>query len=157
MDLNDIYKKGYELCPDGVLRKPSKAQCLLSNHPKAVVQPKPARKRIRQDSKPLMNKLETEFFHWIKDQYPNYPPVRPQAKTFRLANGLRYTPDFTCSIWPDESEEGPTRETAWEIKGKHIWDDAICKLKVAATAFPEVRWLFCWKIDGKWVMQEIKP
>ncbi len=114
------------------------------------------KKRIRQSSKPLMNKLETEFYNRIKDQYPNYPPVRAQAKTFRLANGVRFTPDLTCSIWPDDNE--PAKETAWEVKGKHAWDDSICKLKMAASAFPEVRWFLCWKSEnGSWILERVMP
>lgn len=111
--------------------------------------------RIRQSSKPLMNKLETEWFNIIKDKYPNYPPVRAQAKTFRLCNGVRFTPDLSCSIWPVEG--GPSRETCWEIKGPKSWDDAIVKAKMAAHEYPEVCWHFVWKHKGKWCEQILLP
>lgn len=111
--------------------------------------------RIRQSSKPLMNKLETQYFNLIKDRYPNYPPVRAQAKTFRLCNGVRFTPDLSCSIWP--VEQGPARETCWEIKGPKSWDDAIVKAKMAAHEYPEICWRFAWKHEGKWCEQILLP
>lgn len=117
----------------------------------------PASPRIRQDSKPLLNKLETEFLARVKDLYPNYPPVRAQAKTFRLCNGVRFTPDLSCSIWPVEG--GPSRETCWEIKGPKSWDDAIVKVKMAAHEFPEICWRFVWKdkISKEWCEQIVLP
>lgn len=115
--------------------------------------PKPGT-RIRQSNKPLMNKLEEEFYGRIRNLYPNYPPVRPQGKTYRLANGVRLTPDFSCSTWPSETG---MRETCWEVKGPRAWEDSLIKLKMAATAWPEVRWLLVWKQDGAWMEQEILP
>lgn len=104
--------------------------------------------RLRQNPKPVLNKLETEYFNLIKDKFPNFPPVRPQAKTFRLCNGVRYTPDLSCSYWPVEA--GPSTETCWEIKGPKSWDDAIVKIKMAAHEFPEICWRFVWKESGEW-------
>jgi len=113
-------------------------------------------KRLRQTNKPLMNKLEAEFYGRIKDAYPNYPPIRIQAKTYRLANGLRYTPDFTASSWPGDG--GPAQETAWEVKGPWIDGDSFPKLKMAASVWPEVRWLLVWKDStGQWNEQRILP
>src|SRR6185369_15972416 len=66
-------------------------------------------KRVRQSSKPLMNKLETEFYERICNLFPN---VRCQAKRYRLGNGVWYKPDFTISGC------GFT-ETAWEVKGPY--------------------------------------
>ena len=116
--------------------------------------------RLRQDHGPKMNKLESEWFAVIKGQYPNYPPVRSHAKTYVLANGVRYTPDFSASCWPDVDGEvtlGPARETCWEVKGPHSWDDALVKIKVAAHEWPEVHWIFVWKINGRWCQQHVLP
>lgn len=110
---------------------------------------KPAPKtRLRQSSKPLLNKLESEFLTWLNPSVRGIM-VRAQAKTYRLANGLRYTPDFTAVV------EG--RETAWEVKGKWVDGDSFPKLKTAASVFPEVRWLLVWKGCGSWMEQEILP
>lgn len=107
----------------------------------------PARpaKRVRQSSKPLMNKLETEFFERVKDR--SYRNTYPQAITFRLANGVRYTPDL-CVI-------GAAGIDCFEIKGKKMWDDAIVKIKVAATIYPRIHWWMVWKKEGVWMEQEI--
>lgn len=115
--------------------------------------PKPA-KRIRQSSKGL-NKLESEQFEWLKKWHP-YAVIRPHALTFVLANGVRYTPDFTSPGVRLESDD-TLLPTAWEVKGKHAWDDAIVKLKVAASVFPEYRWILVSKPDGVWREQVILP
>jgi hypothetical protein len=142
------------------------------NHPKALAQyrkdmehiPTPpslgrelkdkVAKRLRQDSKPLLNKLETEFYNNIKDLHPGLP-VRAQAKIYRLANGLTLRPDFTASGWPDQNDI--LIETAWEVKGPWVDGDAFGKLKMAASVWPEVRWILVWKEDGQWREQIILP
>lgn len=109
--------------------------------------------RVRQSHQPKLNKLETEWFNLIKDRYPNCPPVRPQAKTYVLANGVRYTPDLSCSMWPWEGESA--KETCWEVKGPHAWEDALVKIKVAAHEWPEIRWVLVWKNNGRWFQQVV--
>ena len=103
-------------------------------------------KRIRQDPKPLLNKLEAEWFEVLKR---TNPLARPQALKFRLCNGTVLCPDFadlTCR---------PV--TCWEVKGKHAWEDSLIKLKFAASAWPEVEWRLCWKEEGQWKIQNILP
>jgi hypothetical protein len=117
---------------------------------------KPARPatRLRQSSKPLMNKLETEFYGKLDKAYP----IRIQAVTFKLANGLRYTPDFFCAEdYSCASGISASFPTAWEVKGAWVDGDSFPKLKMAASVFPEIRWLLVWKKDGVWQEQEIKP
>lgn len=110
-------------------------------------------KRIRQSTKPLMNKLESQWFEILKLEYPNYARPRAQAKTYRLANGLRYTPDFTATSWPQSN--GPSIETAWEVKGKWIDGDSIPKLKMMAASWPEVQLILVWRENGVWKQQRI--
>lgn len=118
------------------------------------VPPKPS-KRLKQRSAPLMNKLEEEFYNRHRDQYPpNYPPMRPQKITFSLGNGVTFRPDLFSFMWPGE---GGPKPTAWEVKGKRAWDDAIVKLKVAARIYPEIRWFLVWKDATGWNHQLILP
>jgi hypothetical protein len=113
-------------------------------------------KRVRQSTKPLMNKLETEFYERIRNLYPNFPPVRCQAKRFKLGNGIWYRPDFTASQWP--APTGPAVETAWEVKGPHAFRGGLENLKVAAGLYPEICWLLVWKDStGQWNEQRILP
>lgn len=113
-------------------------------------------KRLRQSSRPLMNKLEIEWFTQLCLIAPNNRVIRAQAITFRLANGLRYTPDMFCIEWPTIGEfDGPT---AWEVKGKWFTDDANAKLKMFATIYPEIRTILVWKgAGGVWQSQRILP
>lgn len=105
-------------------------------------------RRLRQDSKPLLNNLETEFFNWLKAFYPS-AIIRPQAKRYRLANGIWYKPDFTALMLG--------RECAWEVKGPHAFRGGFENLKVAAATYPEIKWVLVWKQDGRWQEQEILP
>lgn len=119
-----------------------------------------APKRIRQRTKPLMNKLEAAYFEVLKLKLlalPNATIIRAQAKTYVIANGMRYSPDFSCSSWPVAGE--PNRETCWEVKGPHAFDGALDKLKMAATVWPEVRWILVWKEKGtgRWLEQIVRP
>jgi hypothetical protein len=113
-----------------------------------------AGKRVRQSHK-QPNKLEAEWGKIIlsqyQSQYPRHPRPRYNAKAYLIANGLRFTPDWTASYWDGRVE------TAWEVKGPRAWDGALDKLKMAATAWPEVRWILVWKEMGQWQSQEILP
>lgn len=112
------------------------------------VHPKP-RKRLRQSSKPLMNKLEQERYDLLKTD-SLVANLRAQSLTFRLANGLRFTPDLTYDLIDGSRYVD-------EVKGKHTWDDSLAKLKMAASVYPEWRWRLVWKEDGQWETQEILP
>lgn len=96
--------------------------------------------RIRQSAKPLSNKLEAEFGRRLSAIY--YGPIMEQALTFRLANGLRYTPDFGVLFQGDL--------ILFEVKGKKAWDDSIAKLKMAASVYPQFHWYCCDKPTGTW-------
>lgn len=120
-----------------------------------IQQPKTSKPiRVRQSTKPLMNKIESEYFAILNVQNLTFPRPRAQAKRYRLANGVTFTPDITASSWPEDQE--PPCETAWEIKGVHSWDDAMVKIKMAAHEWPECRWFLCWKdTAGAWQKQRI--
>lgn len=104
-------------------------------------------KRIRQSSKPLLNKLEAEWGEALKAAYSN--PV-PQSVGFRLGNGVVYWPDFVsleCCM-------------AWEVKGNQpIQDDSVVKIKVAARLYPQITWVLVWrdKITKDWCEQVVLP
>lgn len=112
-------------------------------------QPKPS-KRIRQSDKPLMNKLETEWFnillssHWMNC-------LRAQAKRYKLGNGIWFKPDITGN----DTRDG--RETAYEVKGQHAFRGGFENLKVAAGLWPEVKWILVWKQDSEWKQQTVLP
>ena len=107
----------------------------------------PKKKRIRQSSKGP-NKLEREAFN-IVNQWNIDMTIRHHCLTFALANGVKYTPDIVGIR--------PGRMNCWEIKGPKMWDDAVVKLKVAASMWPDIKWLLMWKDDGQWHEQEILP
>jgi hypothetical protein len=129
--------------------------------PQSVLTPKTpqdthpkAKKRLRQGEKPLMNKLEAMWYLEIRHKFPSCPPIRVQAKRYQLGNGVTFTPDFSCSSWPELNP----KETAWEVKGAHSWDDSLVKIKLAAELWPEVRWFFVWRdANGIWATQEVVP
>ena len=114
--------------------------------PETIPMPK---KRIRQSSKPLSNKLETEFGDYLHSLNWNGAPIYEQAITLRLANGLRFTVDWI--VFRDIGT------FCYEVKGPKAWDDAIAKLKMAASVYRMWRWFLVWKQDGQWAFQEVLP
>lgn len=108
----------------------------------------PAKKRLRQSTKPLLNKLETAFFDWMKANQPEMT-LRPQAKRYELARGLWYKPDFTTV------HDG--QEIAYECKGPKAFRGGFENLKMAARVWPEVTFILVWKWkdSGEWKFQVV--
>lgn len=107
--------------------------------------------RLRQNRGPKLNKTETEFEGYLRRVVVPTHDVEAHALTFALANGCRYTPDFIAS--------GPDLR-AYEVKGKHAWDDAIVKLKVAARRFPYVQFWLAYKqtrTEWNWRIERVHP
>jgi hypothetical protein len=123
---------------------------LYSVHPDMVNTTGPAiqSKRIRQDSKPLMNKLESEFKRYHESLTGHV--LIPQALRFKLGNGIWFKPDFV-QFCPNMGI------TAFEVKGPHAFRGGFENLKVAASLWPQVRWVLVWKESGSWKHQEILP
>jgi hypothetical protein len=121
-------------------------------HPKAnAVLAKP-KKRIRQSSKPLLNKLESEFLLQLKAWYPF--TFHCQAIKFKIGNGVTFCPDIVCFNWNSHGSLA-----VWEVKGPHAWDDSIVKLKVFASTYPDIAVHLAWKDKklGAFRVQDIKP
>lgn len=110
--------------------------------------------RIRQKLGEKLNKTEAEFLEYLQLRYgcPR-DAFGVQNVTLEIANGCRYTPDFSAfGIL--------TEPTFWETKG-FMRDDAAVKIKVAARAFPACRFYLCTKrakkLGGGWDIQEVMP
>ncbi len=109
-------------------------------------------KRIRQSTKPLMNKLESEFFEVLKY---SFKIIEPQSVRLMLGRGIWYKPDFIA--WPCGLESQDTRMRAFECKGPHSFRGGMENLKVAAHKYPQVKFTLVWKQDGKWQEQTVLP
>lgn len=112
-----------------------------------------SKKRIRQSSKPLMNKLEHEFFLTLVPPFesPGWRIV-VQAMRFRLANGLWYKPDF---LKVGDDADSPV--VAYEVKGPHAFRGGFENLKMAAVQYPWIKWVLVWKESGEWQYQTVLP
>ena len=126
--------------PDGTYSKPA------GKPTPAAPEIAPA-KRIRQNAKPLLNKLETEWLAVLTARLGPSAIIHAQALRFRLANGHFYKPDFCAMVG--------TYLTAWEVKGPHAFRGGFENLKVAATLYPDIRWILVWKQDGRWWEQVV--
>lgn len=109
-------------------------------------------KRIRQreEETPLLNKLETAFLAELTFTLPGVK-VHAQSWRVKIARSSWFKVDFCACV------DG--QWVAWEVKGnkgKNI-DRGKLALKVAASAYPEVKWFLVWRIDGQWQRQEILP
>lgn len=104
-------------------------------------------KRIRQEPRKLLDKLEEEFMRYYSWEHGRN--LIPQSVKFRLGNGIWYKPDFI-----DLADSGVI---AIEVKGPHIFRGGIENLKVAAGLYPQIVWQLWWKEKGMWAFQIVFP
>jgi hypothetical protein len=109
------------------------------------------KKRIRQSTKPLLNKLEAEWLSMLGFMYPGIK-IHAQSWRVKLANGVWFKVDFCASL--------SGQWTAWEVKGpkqgKNV-DRGMLALKCAASQYPEVLWVLVWRDRGEWKTQHLIP
>ena len=137
-----------------VYAKPSKRPALPTrmpqDAPEAPKAPKPPQ-RIRQSSKPLLNKLETSCLRDVLE--PMYPSQRivSQGMRVKIAGSAWYKVDF----WV------PAVQEAHEVKGPKVMKNQqsrqMLALKVAATTWPEIKWFLHWHENGQWQSQIVLP
>jgi len=108
--------------------------------------------RMRQNRGPELNKLELAFCDYLRAwSAKDGSRVSPHALTFRIGNGVRYTPDFIVTFTDNTI-------AAYEVKGPHAWDDSIVKLKVAAAQFPWCAfWLASRDKPTTWRIERVMP
>ena len=133
-------------------RNPHLYSVILEDGSVGTTTANPTPKRIRQSTKPLLNKLEADFFEALKYRWKI---IVPQGMRFRLANGLWYKPDFVA--FPHGLESQDIRLRAYECKGPHAFRGGFENLKMAATTYPQIRWTLVWKEDGQWKEQGVLP
>ncbi len=109
----------------------------------------PTPKRIRQSTKPLMNKLENEYLNYMKMVFTG-EVITSQALKFNLANGLWYKPDFVVFFTSGSI-------VAYECKGPHAFRGGFENLKIAARLYVHITWFLVWKDGGEWKKQEVLP
>jgi len=96
----------------------------------------------------VMNKLE-EAYSWVLEADRRAGLLTwyaYEAITLKLADGVRYTPDFAVLTI------GPRLEFH-EVKG-YMREDARIKLRVAASMFP-FRFLLARRASAGWVIEEV--
>lgn len=95
-----------------------------------------APKRLRQSSAKL-NKTEQAFLEHLQRTFPE-STIHVQAITLKLANGVRYTPDFVVAH--PAGGEGKAEWFAYETKG-FMREDAAVKIKCAAKEYSEMTFI----------------
>jgi len=89
-----------------------------------------------------LNKTERAYLNILRARFP-YQPIMIQAITLRLAHATKYTPDFAYTL--------PTGALVFvETKGSFVRDDAIVKLKTAASMFPQFTFIKAQYKKGQW-------
>ena len=133
---------------------PARYQAQLAAQMTAKAAPVPAKPRLRQKQGDGMNKTERAFLEHLNSQYG--PPWihSAQSITLRLANGVRFTPDFFSVC---QHALNDVIVMSWETKG-HMRDDAAVKLKVAASGYRWIKFnLVTKRKGGGWDIQQILP
>jgi len=113
-------------------------------------------KRIRQSTKPLMNKLEFGWYSVLSIGQWNgklVSSLMAQSLRIKIASGAWYKPDMSCLL------DGHV--TCFECKGnkgKNI-DRGKLALKVAASQYPWIDWWLVWRdpVSGVWRTQLVLP
>jgi hypothetical protein len=109
-------------------------------------------KRIRQQTKRKLNKLETDFLEQKLALVDGSGGIIYQQEIkLWLANGLTYTPDFVVSF--------PTFTKVIEVKGPYAFDGSLDKLKVAAAKYRHWSFWLAWrdKRTKVWEQQRVLP
>lgn len=100
-----------------------------------------------------MNKTERRFMEEVLEPLLATRSIARYAfepLKFRLAGRTFYTPDFLVSAaWG-------RRPAMVDVKGGYIREDASIKIKVAAAAFPEFRWMLACYSEGRtWRLYDV--
>ena len=114
-----------------------------------------AGRRLRQDTKPMLNKLETRALDYLRAIHPSLR-WKTQALRFMLANGLWYKPDLIAFLYGDPEHW----MVAYEVKGPHSFRGGFENLKMAASRYPDIAWFLIWEESprsNRWLTQEILP
>lgn len=115
------------------------------------------KKRIRQKCGDGMNKTERAFLAYLQAHYGTACTIHREV-SLPLANGVRYKVDFMTGMPNKDDDSAIVR--AYEVKG-YARDDAIVKLKVAATLYPWIRFLLVTKLKSGsevgWSFESVKP
>jgi len=109
-------------------------------------------KRIRQDQKPLMNKLESDWLNHLRTILPAGTLIHSQSWRVKIANGAWFKVDHCAFV--------AGRWMAWECKGPKQGKNVargMLALKCAASSFPDVDWILVWREAGQWRTQKVIP
>jgi hypothetical protein len=98
-----------------------------------------------------MNKTETDFSHILEAQKRRGEILTYtyEGVTLSIGIGCKFTPDFFVVVSHD-----PLRLRCCETKGRHIWDDAKVKYRVARSIHSWAEWQLWQKVGGQWSMIE---
>lgn len=165
---------GWEKQADGSFTK-VKGDPFVGGAPEQIVRPK----RLRQDPRPALNKLEADWRNYIKALSFPGAVIHEQALRFKLANGAWYKPDLAAWLYgwwysdilafalgrksEDKGLHYPDLVkplVCWECKGpKEMKNVArgMLALKAAAHQFPEVLFVLVWREGGAWRTQAVLP
>jgi len=95
-----------------------------------------------------LNETEKRYLKMLRERFP-FQPIMIQAITLRLAHNCKYTPDFGYCL--------PTGALVLvETKGAFVREDAIVKLKTAASMFPQFTFIKAQYKNGKWT-EKVMP
>ncbi len=119
------------------------------------------KKRLRQSTKPVLNKLETRFHEKLMKDYTGpRDKIFCQAVRFELARGIWYKPDFFLpAVTPSAADPHRYRPAlAYEVKGPKSFRGGFENLKVAARVHSWAKFFLVWEDEDRvWQRQEILP
>lgn len=107
----------------------------------------PPEPNVRREEPLQSEKLTKTEQLWLNVlESRGYKDIHSQAINLRVGVAKTwYRPDFFVA----------DINTFFEVKGAHIWDDGLVKIKAAARQYPLFRWVLAQKIKGEWIEKVI--
>ena len=117
---------------------------------------------IRQQTTDPRNQLEKAFeadwLYWRKLRGELVDYYEHQSQRLKLANGDHFSPDYPAI---EINPAGGVRTVFFEVKGEQrkgkvkAREDAVTKLKCAATKYRHYRFVLVWRDKGEWMFQDV--
>lgn len=132
-----LFKKQY---PNGIPARVQPAQTAKVPVPAEKLKPLSARDKL--------NKTEAEFLRHLElGVYGKMDSIGIHCITLKIGDDCRYTPEFF-------TVQGSNLRL-WEVKGGHIWEDSIIKLKTAAQQYPVFTFVKAQKTKDGWQVKVV--
>lgn len=160
MNEQQLREKGFVYVNGQWFKQPEAVKGMTEAQKQTLVRDVPAALAVREErvgissDEAALNKTEKRWLEILRSR--GFAFVGIHTHTLKLAHDCRYTPDF-FTVDSANYSNADYGMVFWEVKGKHIWEDSLIKIRTAARIFPFYRFVLAqWK-DNQWTEKVIRP